>query len=149
MTHYRHPIFSLTLVGLQFGSLAYLLFIWFRVEPTLTTLFWTLPGILLGLKAIHDMHLHNLHILPDPDQHAQLIQTGLYRWIRHPMYLSVLLFALPFALALNSVQAWSIWLVLLGTLLVKLHYEEHLLQQVFPQYSVYRQGTRKLLPFIY
>lgn len=106
-------------------------------------------GIALGLWALLAMRLANVHILPDVRANAQLIQRGPYRFIRHPMYSALLLTTLPLILDSFSWVRLLLWLVLLSNLLIKLRYEERLLTAHYPDYPIYQQQTKRLLPFIY
>lgn len=106
-------------------------------------------GIALGLWALLAMRLANLHILPDVRPNAQLIQRGPYRFIRHPMYSALLLTTLPLIIEHFSWVRLLFWLVLLSNLLIKLHYEERLLAAHYPDYPIYQQQTKRLVPFLY
>lgn len=145
----RHPLYSLTLVGLQFTLIACLLF----TTPWIS-LFWLgllvqFSAILLGLWAVKTMHLGRFNIVPDPKKDAKLVQVGPYRWIRHPMYASILLFFLPLMVHYPSFINLPLFALLVITLLFKLSYEEALLSQTFSDYSQYQLKTHRLLPFVY
>ncbi|RMG26117.1 MAG: isoprenylcysteine carboxylmethyltransferase family protein [Bacteroidetes bacterium] len=88
----------------------------------------------------------NLSPFPTPKTRSQLVQHGLYHWIRHPIYTGIILAALggsfytarPFRL-LVSVALWLLFNV-------KAKYEERLLCQKFEQYQAYRLKTGRLFP---
>jgi len=77
------------------------------------------------------------------------VETGLYAWVRHPIYCGLILAALGWAL---FVQGW-LTLVWAGLLLVffdiKSRREEAWLMARFPGYAAYRQRVRKLIPYLY
>jgi protein-S-isoprenylcysteine O-methyltransferase Ste14 len=91
----------------------------------------------------------SLSAFPRPKADGQLIQTGLYALVRHPIYFGILLGALGW-----SLMHWS-WLALAGTLLLALLFdrkaaiEETWLTQKFPAYTEYKQRVRKLFPGVY
>jgi protein-S-isoprenylcysteine O-methyltransferase Ste14 len=95
------------------------------------------------------MRLSNLNVMPDLKANSTLVTSGPYRLIRHPMYAAGLLITL--SLVLNHPTLWraGYWLVLAIDLHLKLRYEEKLLQEKYPQYSDYKQKTKRLIPFIY
>ncbi|GIW29320.1 MAG: hypothetical protein KatS3mg070_2683 [Meiothermus sp.] len=91
----------------------------------------------------------NLTALPKPRPGGYLVQQGLYRVVRHPIYCGVLLWALGSSLA--HLNLWT--LLLCGLLFVwldrKASLEETWLQERFPEYSAYRQRVKKLIPWVY
>lgn len=106
-------------------------------------------GVLLGLWGIATMRLSRLSVLPEVLAHAELVMTGPYRLIRHPMYTSLLIVALGLVLAAPSVGRWLIWAALLINLVLKLRYEEGLLLARFPAYADYRRSTWRLIPWVF
>src|SRR3990172_3265288 len=53
-----------------------------------------LAGILLAIWAILTIKLKNLQISPEINHGGSLVKSGPYRFIRHPMYASLLLVTL-------------------------------------------------------
>ena len=144
----QHPFWSYTLVTLQFSMIVALL----TTGSWLLSwqgFIWQIMGGLLGIWALQTMHLGRFNIIPDPKPDSLLVQAGPYRFIRHPMYASILLFFTPIALEANNPLSWIFWGVLVINLWVKLHYEEHLLKAKFSDYVDYQTRTKKLIPFIY
>ncbi|MBL4708141.1 MAG: hypothetical protein JKY48_06850 [Flavobacteriales bacterium] len=80
---------------------------------------------------------------------ASLIQTGPYQLIRHPMYSSILLFFFPVLFGQDSIIVYSIYLILLINLILKLKYEEQILLKKFEMYSSYQGKSYRLIPYIY
>lgn len=74
---------------------------------------------------------------------APLITSGIYRWIRHPMYVSVVIFG--FGMALNNLNWLTIiiWLALVATLIVKARFEDSLLRAIHESAYQY-QNKRKV-----
>lgn len=143
-----HPIFSFSLVIIQFGCILLLLI----SEPWFTSgieVFLQIFAIFVGISAILTMHIGHFNIIPDPLPDIQLVTKGPYRWIRHPMYASILYFFLPVTLISDSWITWLIFIVLSINLLVKLHYEEWLLTQRFADYPTYQKHSKKLIPYLY
>ncbi len=112
-------------------------------------------GISVGLISILVMLIavinlgKNLTPLPCPKDDAQLVQSGLYRYVRHPIYFGVLLAALAWLLIFPGayILLYAIGLFILFD--VKARREEVWLVERFPAYQDYQRRVKKLLPGIY
>ncbi|MEN9228648.1 MAG: isoprenylcysteine carboxylmethyltransferase family protein [Gloeomargarita sp. GMQP_bins_120] len=141
-------------IGQGVVSLGYLLLPVVPVEPFPLALRWagaTLFGLIaLGLGGAGLLHLgENLTPLPHPKDTGQLVTTGVYGWVRHPIYSSVIFLALAYACWRGS---WTHFLGTAGLLLFfdrKAAQEERWLQEKFPTYQTYRQRVKKLIPGVY
>jgi len=80
----------------------------------------------------------------------QLVQTGVYRHLRHPMYLG---FAIATAGLVLVFRSWLVFPVLIWNLiflLLRIRQEERLLSEHFgSEFESYRRRTWRLLPFVY
>ncbi|MDR2243972.1 MAG: isoprenylcysteine carboxylmethyltransferase family protein [Burkholderiales bacterium] len=90
----------------------------------------------------------NFNFRPEPPPDNQLVTSGPYRFIRHPMYLSLLLMMLGIVLLYGEPWRW----LALGALGAVLHFkalrEERFLCERFPEYSDYKARTKSILPFV-
>jgi protein-S-isoprenylcysteine O-methyltransferase Ste14 len=81
----------------------------------------------------------------------ELIQTGPYRYIRHPSYLGILIMTLGLGIALANWISLILCIVLptIG-LMQRIKFEEKELEQHFGnQYQDYRKNTWRVIPYIY
>lgn len=140
---------STALVGIQLAALAWLAL----TGPVIAThplpLLMELAGGVVGIWALWTMGFRQLRIGPEVAPAARFIAQGPYRWIRHPMYTSVLLLTLSVLWNHFTWVRLVVWLVLLANLLVKIRVEEFLLLQRFSEYTQYRERTKRLVPLIY
>ena len=112
----------------------------------------SLPILLLagGLIIFGIMNLGgHLSVLPYPKKNAELIQTGAYAIVRHPIYSGLILFALAWALFLGSTMMLIYGFILGIFFEFKTRREELELSRVFPDYEAYQRKVKKLIPFIY
>jgi protein-S-isoprenylcysteine O-methyltransferase Ste14 len=144
---------SYGLVFAQFGLLAALLWQVYKAWPDLT--FGTLgaalfaTSIALGIWTLTLNRPGNFNVTPEPRDNAQLVTLGPYHWIRHPMYTSLLLFAAGCAVVIDGWWAWYTWGALLVVLWFKSEVEELFLTKQFPEYVVYRQRSKRFVPFVW
>jgi protein-S-isoprenylcysteine O-methyltransferase Ste14 len=80
----------------------------------------------------------------------QLITSGVFRHIRHPRYLGILLFNLGIALVFNNWIGFILVAVLAAVLIWRIHDEEHLMRREFgAEWDVYVRKSRRLIPWLY
>ena len=79
-----------------------------------------------------------------------LVTTGIYRHVRNPSYLGLLVSSLGWALAFRSIPGILLALCLLPPLIARMRSEERLLQSQFGEdYAAYRRRTWRLIPGLY
>jgi protein-S-isoprenylcysteine O-methyltransferase Ste14 len=79
-----------------------------------------------------------------------LVTNGIYRVIRHPSYLGLLVNALGWALAFRSGVGVLLAALMIPPLLARIGAEERLLRAQFgAEYDAYRARTSRLLPGLY
>lgn len=106
-------------------------------------------GIFLAILAIYVVKIRNVNVTPTVKQNSELITSGPYRIIRHPMYIAQLIAVLPLVMDYFSWDRLAAFFVLLIILLVKIKYEEKQLVAHFPEYLDYKRNTSRLIPYIY
>jgi protein-S-isoprenylcysteine O-methyltransferase Ste14 len=87
--------------------------------------------------------------LPFPKEGAELIQTGPYALVRHPMYCGGFVLAVGWALYVQSWLTLGYVVALCLFLDAKSRREERWLAEKFPEYAAYQRRVCKLIPFVY
>lgn len=90
----------------------------------------------------------SFHAAANPTS-GDLITTGPYRFIRHPIYTAICLFVWS-----GILTHWTLIDAALGSLLLlgavsRILCEERLLVKLYPAYQEYAKTTKRMLPFIY
>ncbi len=101
--------------------------------------------VLLALVAFRQRITPN----PIPLDASELRTGGIYRFIRHPMYTSVIFVFIGITLYLRAYYSFILNVGAVIFLLTKISFEEKQLLEKFPEYKAYRSRTKKLIPFIY
>ncbi len=83
------------------------------------------------------------------EQH-QLVRSGPYHFVRHPIYTGILAAFLGTALAQDQWRSVLAFVVLVAGVIYKLRLEERFMTETFGEtYRDYRRHVRALVPFVY
>jgi protein-S-isoprenylcysteine O-methyltransferase Ste14 len=83
---------------------------------------------------------------PIPRTNAPLIRTGIYKYIRHPMYSAVILIGGAIMLGNPTLLTIIVWVALIIVLLNKAHFEDALLLAKHPAAKQYQVTTGAFVP---
>ncbi len=77
-----------------------------------------------------------------------LVTSGVYGWLRHPLYASLIWMFLGASLAYHNAAAMAATLaVFVPAMYVRSNQEEAMLSERFPEYAAYRARTGRFCPF--
>ncbi len=83
-------------------------------------------------------------------ENQQVVSTGLYGIVRHPMYAATLLLFLSMPLVLASPWSFAIMLLYIPIIALRIRNEEQVLERELKGYTEYKQHVRyKVIPFIW
>jgi protein-S-isoprenylcysteine O-methyltransferase Ste14 len=86
---------------------------------------------------------------PKPPDHARFVQHGIYSVMRHPLYVSVVLASVGWALIWQSGPALAVAVLLAPFFDAKARHEERWLRARFPEYAEYQRRVRRFIPWVY
>ena len=107
-----------------------------------------LIGALTALAGVLSLG-QNLTAVPYPKEDATLVESGIFRFVRHPIYSGIILGSLGWGLLSNSLLTLLLTLVLFIFFDVKSRREEQWLSEKYADYTTYQTRVRKLIPLIY
>jgi protein-S-isoprenylcysteine O-methyltransferase Ste14 len=82
-------------------------------------------------------------------QGHELIRSGPYRFVRHPIYTGILTMCLGTAIEVGQLRGWLAVPFMATTFWIKLRQEERLLLRHFPgDYPAYQKQVKALVPFV-
>lgn len=135
---------AVALVLGQFACIAVLLWGGWRLPWWAWALMAT--GLLVFMLAAAALGNRNITAMPVPRAGNTLAKRGIYRVVRHPMYLAVLLCGAALALGAPAWWRTAAWMLELAVLLAKIRFEERRLAEKHPEYPELMRGVARLLP---
>jgi len=139
------------LVILQFGLIVLMVYFSKGLQAFIHDTF-ALPvffmGLCFGLWALNHNQLGNFHVRPIIKKDAKLVTTGIYRFIRHPMYTSVIVMMLGVLVSTPTFTEILLFILLIAVLVFKATKEESLWMDYDDSYTHYREKTKLFIPYI-
>lgn len=106
-------------------------------------------GNLLALLAVRTLGKQYSGYVTLQDNH-QLVQTGIYGVIRHPIYLRMLLVSFAVPLVFRSWLWIPFFVFVVALVTYRIRKEEKLLAEQFgAEFEAYRRRTWRLIPYVY
>lgn len=142
-----------SLVGLQFVFLILLGFLpwgdlWLREVGTLV-LGLVLVALGVGIVLVAGAGLgRTLTPSPIPKADGQLVTTGVYSLVRHPIYSGLLVLGVGLVVIGASWLHLLAWVALLSVFMTKSRFEERMLADQYPDYEAYAARVGRLVPGI-
>ncbi len=102
-------------------------------------------GLAILAVSIYDLR-QSLTVLPLPVRSGELQVSGMYKYMRHPMYTAVLILSLGIAIGSNNYIKYILFIALVVLFSFKARYEEQLLSAQYPGYKKYMLKTPRFLP---
>jgi len=121
------PVITENLIVLSFEVLAIFLIVW--------TL-WTIQ--------FEKFSLHNPKLKKN-----RLIPKGPFAYVRHPVYTAFLILAVCWIINYISLSRILVFVILVVSIILTVAHYENILSRNLNDFSLYKQKTYKLFPFIY
>ncbi len=118
----------------------------FSDSPVVITVQVLSAGLMVWARATFGMR--SFHYEANPTE-GGLVTWGPYRFIRHPIYASILYFAAAGTLA-NARFSSGLWFLTLAIGAgLRIYCEERLIIQTYPEYRAYADRTKRLIPYVF
>jgi protein-S-isoprenylcysteine O-methyltransferase Ste14 len=144
-----YKINSKLLVPIQFISIFLILL------PKQSTVFvkfwWLLPliAVFTALWIFTHNKVGNFNIVPEIRENASLVVTGPYKYVRHPMYSSLILFMVGIVLWKFCILNVVFLSMMIMAVFIKAYKEEKLWLRSDEAYKSYKISTKMVVPFLF
>ena len=92
--------------------------------------------------------MHSFHAVANTTK-GGLVMNGPYRWLRHPIYASIIYFVWAGVCSWLFIDAIGAALLITVSLFVRMLIEEKFLRVTYPEYSEYSRRATRLIPFVF
>ncbi len=107
---------------------------------------FALPIVLMAAGTLRRFYSSTLVIRKD----HKLIQHGIYKHVRHPIYSGTILVFLGIPLCLASLYGFATMVLVIPLFLNRIRIEEKLLTEEFgAEYEKYMETSKKLIPYLF
>ncbi|GLS90030.1 isoprenylcysteine carboxyl methyltransferase [Psychromonas marina] len=106
-------------------------------------------GTLVAMLALLANRPGNFNVRPIPKTNGELITTGIYYYVRHPMYCSLFFIGLGVVFCQFSLWKLVAWILLVVTLALKARFEERALVLIYSDYKTYQKTTKAFIPLLW
>jgi len=113
--------------------------------PNLVSTACVLIGMIMMLVTIRHLG-RSFSLVP---QARSVVQTGPYRWIKHPLYLSEEIVVLGVVLQYLTPVTVIVLVLHISVQVCRILYEEDLLRRNCPEYSSYEASRWRLIPYVW
>ena len=145
----KYPLRSWILVAIQLTCLAYLFCFqpWKAVRIELQI--WELSGVFIAISGLISLGWFSFSVFPEPRTKGRFIRSGIFAFIRHPMYAGILTASATLVWQFFFWDRLICWVILAAIFLLKIEIEEHALRLKYPEYAEYQKSTDRLIPFVW
>jgi protein-S-isoprenylcysteine O-methyltransferase Ste14 len=143
-----NSIKSFLLVLLQFVTAGYILISEKFIPDNIILQILFVISLLPGISAILIMKF-NFNIAPDLKSGAIFVSKGPYKYIRHPMYSTIIFCLICLIINYFTIIRLIVYLILITVLIIKMNFEEKILLKEFNDYKDYILKTKRIIPFLY
>ena len=111
-----------------------------------TGIFLISLGIILFIFSVKSLG-SSISPLPEPKKDVKLIRTGSYKFLRHPLYSSLILISIGITFYKASLLHFLLLISLSILVKYKAKREEFKLRKIHPEYEEYMKYTIAIIPF--
>jgi protein-S-isoprenylcysteine O-methyltransferase Ste14 len=139
----------LSLIGylLMAAGLVGLLAIRALVAPSAVAIGLQAVAVALTIWARLTFGVRSFHATANTTR-GSLVTTGPYRYMRHPIYASIVLFTVGSVVGHPSWLAGGFGFVILAGAVARMLIEERFLLARYPEYAAYAARTKRMVPYL-
>jgi len=140
---------SFYVVFIQTVTLLYLVLSGPVFPTNLISFMLSILSVIIFILSFKELSKSKIGIVPEVKKGAVLINSGIYKLVRHPIYLALILFSTSLVINFSTSIRLIVFILFLVNLIIKIKIEEGYLAKAFPKYIKYKQKSNALIPKVY
>jgi protein-S-isoprenylcysteine O-methyltransferase Ste14 len=141
---------DVSVVAAQLAAWAVLILLGDGERVVTTPYLMAILGSGIALALFSGLQLGSRSYTPSTRPRASnvFVGRGIYRYVRHPIYLALFVASLAFFLSRPTFVVGLAYLVVVLITNARVGLEEGMLEQRYPEYAEYRTRTKRYVPFV-
>jgi len=144
----RSKIGSISGFGIAVAGLVFLIFNKYVISENPAIIGIQVLSFFLMIWARITFKSRSFHLTADTTE-GELVTSGPYRWLRHPIYAAVIYFGWACFISFPKTETLIAVIFITGGLFLRMLLEEKALIKTYPEYVEYSKQAKRLIPFIY
>ena len=141
-------IASLIALGVAFIGALFLLYKNYIFSKNPITIIIQLCSVVLMIWARITFGFRSFHAAANTTK-GKLVTQGPYRWLRHPIYASLIYFFGACIVSFPLIETITAVILISGGLFVRMLLEEKFLRLTYSEYGEYSERTKRIIPFVF
>jgi protein-S-isoprenylcysteine O-methyltransferase Ste14 len=138
----------ITILIVSFGNLGYPMFS-IQSPMNIVGVIMFIIGLIISISAQVTINTNYSWTLEIREGHT-LVENGLYKYVRHPIYLGTFIRVIAIPIYMSSFSGFLLGLLSIPVLNYRISLEERMLIEEFgEEYKQYRERTWKLFPYLF
>ena len=141
-------IFSLIGLGIAVLGLFYLIKMEYIITKNPISIIIQVASIVIMIWARFTFGFRSFHATANTTK-GELVTTGPYRWLRHPIYASIIYFSCASIRSYPFIDTIAAVILIISGLFVRMILEEKSLRLTYDNYVEYSKHAKRIIPFLY
>lgn len=106
-------------------------------------------GFFIALWTIWTIRIEKFSLSLKLPKTYRFVAKGVFKYVRFPLVTAVILITLPLIVSYYSMVRLVVWLILCSVSMIYIFYKDNLLSKKYNDYSLYKQKTYRIIPFLF
>lgn len=106
-------------------------------------------GIFVALWTLWTIRIEKFSLSLKLPKTYRFVSKGIYKYVRYPLISAIILITVPLVVSYYSMLRAAVLICLLSVSVIYIFYKDGLLSKNYNDYSLYKQKTYRIIPFLF